>query len=387
MRPSIIKQADARFIDPGLLKRSPRNYNPGLCEFNGRVWMAYRSHRMDRDGLCGVAICEMVDGPLQSQWLNLGGATGHEHHEDPRLFIFAGQLHVAYSETFCPKGRPYVAVQKYARLEYSKGTWRVAEVFRPRYGNNHADLMEKNWQFFEQDGKLHAIYSAEPEHVVIQLNGDEVVKEFRTPAIRWSFGEIRGGSPPIRINLEGQAWLTFFHSSTPTQEGTWRRYWMGAYLFDEEFRVTAITRRPIAGGSEEDDHGRDPRTRSSWKPHVVFPGGAIHGEGLEHVVAVGVNDWRIALVKVPFRLFDYCAPGTNMTCRRFFWTANGQRPLKLMQLDRTPYWVEWMRKPSQIGGADGVTMIEDPWLAEEMSHMTGIYEVAADDPRVLAFFK
>jgi predicted GH43/DUF377 family glycosyl hydrolase len=390
MRPSITKQTDARFIEHGLLKPSPRNYNPGLCSFNGRVWMAYRSHRMDQEGRCGVVICELVNGePKQSQWINLGGATGREHHEDPRLFVFTGKLHVAYSETSFPPGRPYIAVQKYARLENSSKGWKVAEVYRPRYGNNHADLMEKNWQFFEQGGRLHAIYCAEPAHIVIQLDGDKVVREFKTPALRWPFGEIRGGTPPIRAEfIMGGAWITFFHSSTPAQEGNWRRYWMGAYLMDENFGVTEITARPIAGGSENDDHGNDPRTRSSWKPYVVFPGGAVQyrdaNGGYGHEVAVGINDWRIALVKVPFRGEDYCTPGANMSCRRYFWTPNGQRPLTLMQQDRTPFWVEWSRRPSPIGAAEGVTIIEDPWLAEEILHMPKVREITAEDYKRLA---
>ncbi len=381
MRPSITKQANAEFIDPRWLKQSPRNYNPGLCEFNGRLWMAYRSHRMDQDGRCGIAICDLIDGkPQSNQWLALGGATGKEHHEDPRLFMFAGKLHVAYSETSFPRHRNYISVMKYARLEHTRNGWKVAEVFRPRYGNNHADLMEKNWQFFEKDNRLHAIYCAEPMHVVIQLNGAEVVNEFKTAAVRWPFGEIRGGSPPIRLPLmigESSAlWITFFHSSTPAQEGNWRRYWMGAYIFDDEFNVGAITRRPIAGGSEQDDHGHDPRTDSSWKPYVVFPGGAVDlGGELGHLVAVGVNDWQIAMVKVPFRLHDYCAPGANMECDRRFKTVNGQRPVKMMKQDRTPIWIEWDRKPSQIGGAHGETTISDPWLAEEFAHMPGISEV------------
>ena len=399
MRPTITKQLFARFVDPRQLKPSPRNYNPSICELNGRTWMAYRSHRMERDGRCGIALCELVVGPdleltvKSSHWLPLGGATGHEHHEDPRLFLFRGKLHVAYSETTFPRGRPYIAVQKYARLEHSSSGWKVAEVFRPRYGDNHAERMEKNWQFFDVGGRLHAIYAAaallapdstgmnandrapapRPEHIVIELDGDRVVREHRTPGVTWPWGEIRGGTPPLRV---GDRWLTFFHSSTPAAEGAWRRYWMGAYYLNDDFTVTSITKRPIAGGSEDDDHGHDPRTESSWKPYVVFPGGAI-ATPLGYLVAMGINDWRIAIGYVSLDPAKFAMPGAPLP-PRFFHTKNGARPVRMMQLDRTPVWLDWERKPSQIGGAPGFAKIEDPWMAEEISLLPGVTEVSSE---------
>ena len=62
MRPSIVDQLKAEWIDPTRLKDSPRNYNASNCLFKGKVWMAYRSHRMDQDGRCGIALCEL-DAP------------------------------------------------------------------------------------------------------------------------------------------------------------------------------------------------------------------------------------------------------------------------------------------------------------------------------------
>jgi len=378
MRPSITKQADAHIINPLQLKKSPRNYNPSICEFNGRTWMAYRSHRVDLDGRCHIAICEMInDVPKSNQWLALGGSTGGEHHEDPRLFVFAGALHVAYSETTFPSGQPYISRMKYARLTLQK-SWKVAEVFRPKYGNNlkpaSPGTMEKNWPFFESHGKLWAIYSASP-HVLIQLVGDEVVDVKKTVGVSWPWGPIRGGTPPIKMP-DGK-WITFFHSSTGESTGTWRRYWMGAYLFNDNFEVVAVSSQPIAGGSEADDHGHDPRERVSWKPFVVFPGGAVY-DGKRFKIAVGVNDWKIAIVNYAFSEADLCAVDAARPSR-FFKTQTGQRPIKFNFIDDDPKWFEWNRVAMATGGAPGFAEVSDAYIAEELAMMDGVEEISKDD--------
>jgi predicted GH43/DUF377 family glycosyl hydrolase len=381
MRPSITKQLKAEWIDPTRLKDSPRNYNASNCVFSvkgyQKVWMAYRSHRMDQEGRCGIAICEL-DGvtPKPSQWLDLGN--GKEHHEDPRLFVFKGKLHVSYSETTFRYPLPYIAVQKYARLEWVGSKWKVAEIFHPYYGDNHAQKMEKNWMFFEADGVLRAIYASAPQHIVITLDGDKVVGEDRTPGVTWPWGEIRGGSPPVEF---GDSLITFFHSSTPTIEGTWRRYWMGAYVMDRHapFTVRLITPRPLAGGSEQDDHGRDPRPSDSWKPLVVFPGGAVAVAGVlaSWDVAMGINDWRIAVARVDN---PELAALNSAYEPRYFRTGNASRPVRLMHHDRAPFWLEWDSVGGfTVGTPVGYAKVDDPWIAEELYASDGVDEVSEAD--------
>lgn len=377
MRPSITVQLDAQLIPNDRLKQSPRNYNPSICAFNGRVWMAYRSHRMDRvgEGRCGVAICETAplikEQVANSQWLDLGGATGKEHHEDPRLFLFQGKMHIAFIETTFPLNRNYIAVQKYARLEHTNKGWKVAEVFRPHYGDNYADKQEKNWQFMEKGGQLYAIYSSEP-FVILRLAGDQVVEVIKRGAIQWPWGEVRGGSPPLRW---GNLWLSFFHSSTPAIEGAWRRYWMGAITFDDNFNLVQITHRPLASGSEADDHGHDPRVGSNWKPYVVFPGGAVPTEaGWD--VSLGINDWRCALARIPTKMLaDSMQSPTAPYPPRYFRTRNGSRPTRMMRMDRALFWVNWDTRPTQNGSQPGFLMIDDPYLAEELCEVDGVSEI------------
>ena len=239
--------------------------------------------------------------------------------------------------------------------------------------------------FFEKDGRLHAIYEAHPNHVVIELDGDQVVKEHVTKGIAWPWGEIRGGTPPLRLGrTEAECYgpakfITFFHSSTPLSEeeggrGNWRRYWMGAYVFDADFNVTHISTAPIAGGSEQDSHGIDPRTNTSWKPFVVFPGGAIQTyAGWD--VCMGINDWRIAITQLP----EPEMMGVNeVRPAQYLMTTNASKPILLMKFDRSPYWHDWDHIiPRCIGAPLGYSKIDDAWVAQELLAMPGVREVGA----------
>jgi predicted GH43/DUF377 family glycosyl hydrolase len=127
-------------------------------------------------------------------------------------------------------------------------------------------------------------------HEVVRWDGTEVAEVYETQAPGWEFGQMRGGSAPIKL---GDEYLCFFHSSTPWTDKK-RRYHMGAYTFRAKppFNITRMTSRPILSGSKEDP----------WQeglPLVVFPCGALM-EGNKFVVSMGVNDYCSAWIKIPF---------------------------------------------------------------------------------------
>jgi predicted GH43/DUF377 family glycosyl hydrolase len=166
--PSVFKQVSA--VPVRGLVESPRNYNASIIEFDGRRYMAYRSHRMP-DGRCGIVIAEFNNVlwiASANHWLDLPDPTGGKgHHEDPRLFIFNGRLHVAYTHSQFHGAMPYTCTMHYASLRFRKaGKGRkpgieVDEYFWPRYGKNDGNRQEKNWQFFEvRPGVLGIIYDA-----------------------------------------------------------------------------------------------------------------------------------------------------------------------------------------------------------------------------------
>jgi predicted GH43/DUF377 family glycosyl hydrolase len=305
------------------------------------------------------------------------------HHEDPRLFVFKGRLHVAFTASqFHPAPRPYTCVMKYARLKQKRdGSWKVDVVFWPRYGRNDGEHQEKNWQFFEAlPGRLHLIYRGEP-HTVLELgsDGESVVKVHTAPpGTKWPWGAIRGGTPPIR--LPDGRWMAFFHSSTPYPVPPhWRRYYAGAYVFEAQapFRILEISQRPLLVGSEEDGHGFDPRNIDSWKPFVVFPSGIVRA-GKGWFVSYGINDHTTAIAfHKDLALGDptFADFGT-----RYFLAENGTAPIRIwIEEDKPPQFMKWDRTGVITAGqCKGVLATTDPRLCLQLHETDGVEEISAE---------
>jgi predicted GH43/DUF377 family glycosyl hydrolase len=447
MLPSIFKQGvEVTPVPAESLMRSPRNYNASICRFKGRLWMAYRSHRMDKDGRCGIAVCEL--GPdyraKGNHWLAFPETRGDEHQEDPRLFVFNGALHVAYVESYFhhqraeeagsvrsidgghvtvgsvryPMARKdvvagdlvmipgvrvgdyvargqviaranYTCRIRYARLHWRRNCWAVEQVFLPRWGRNDGRGMEKNWSFFEHDRRLHCIYAGEP-HTVLELDGEDVVRVHTAPAgTAWPWGTVRGGTPPIRL-ADGR-YLTVFHSSTPwATPPHYRRYFAGAYVFEPgpPFRIVAMSQLPILSGSPQDGHAYDPRNVDAWKPFVVFPSGIADAGDGHWLVSYGVNDHFTAIAKhVDFKLGD---PGFKAIESRYFWTENGGRPLRITRDIEKEIRVDTIRWTPARGGEGGtfpgVLEVRDPQLALTLQEMAdeGVEEISAAKYQELA---
>lgn len=406
-------------VDPASLFDSPRNYNASICELNGVTWMAYRSHRMDEGGRCGIALCQLpLSGALSSQlkakssqWIDLPRPTGGEHHEDPRLFVFRGELHLAYVESrFYPKPQPYTCCLKYARLARTTLgrskvlAWHAAEIYQPDFGRNDGTSYEKNWSFFDRNGVLHAIYKGEP-HIVLELDGDEVVFAHQSEGgVVWPWGEIRGGTPPVK--LPSGEWLTIFHSSLPgPQAPHWRRYFAAAYTFEDKppFRITSISHRPLLAGSAADGHAHDPRNTDSWKPYVVFPGGLVVvppvqspearvkspagsssqlsalNSQLSYRVSYGINDYAIGVAHhTDLALGD---PAFATWEPRCFLSENGTLPVRVWPVSEGPKggWLQWERPRGRTGlhGSPGILRVTDPSCVEAVAAQLGVTEITA----------
>ena len=79
-----------------------------------------------------------------------------------------------------------------------------------------------------------------------------------------------------------------------------RRYFVGALLMDPDppFAVVAITPKPLLYGSEIDGLSGTERGQCvSYKPRVVFPGGAVEHDG-RFLLSVGLNDSACAILKI-----------------------------------------------------------------------------------------
>lgn len=390
MKPSLYKQVEAAAVAAPLLRHSPRHWNPGLLRHEGRLWLAYRFHRREAKGRCGVAICPLDDRfqpAEESQFLRFIGPTGQEHHEDCRLFMFRGEPHISYTEMrgYRP-GVDYTCVVKYARLALSeKGRWSVVEEFHPQYGMNSGHAKEKNWVFFQQNddklnSNLYMVYSTQPEHVVVRVDGHRCRDEYKTDGPIWHWGLIRGGTPPLWL---GDRWLSIFHSSVPSEHAPhFVRYYAGAYTFSPEppFSILQISESPIMAGSEEDGHQVDPRYVEGWKPYVVFPCGLVH-EGDKFLVSLGINDWQCAVARLTLDQLRLGALDGSTFKPRFFKTGNGSLAVKYTDQSRRIQFMQWrIFRPGRAGmvGA-GYMKTENPRDAAEASEHEGAVEISENE--------
>lgn len=235
-------------------------YNPTVIEgFDG---MVYRYHpvrgwktrlALERDG-------HAVDIGFPAQFQDMS-------FEDARLFWYRDKVHISFviaREEF----RIWNAVNGYGELVIDETGARVGKVLLPKYGQNTWGGMEKNWVFFERDGKLFCVYANDPEQVVLEVSGEDIKAIHRSESPEWAWGKIRGG---CLVRWDDDYYLRFFHSHTTSGPRESWIYFIGASLMEAHppFKTVAISRSPIISGDEtlnlECRH---------WKPNVVFPGGA-----------------------------------------------------------------------------------------------------------------
>jgi predicted GH43/DUF377 family glycosyl hydrolase len=203
--------------------------------------------------------------------------------EDPRLFHHQNRLWMSYTVSTFPAHHPKCVIQ-YCELVTTGADCKIGAKYQVKYGHNDFTGMEKNHVFFEQDGRLYCIYQNHPERIVLEVRGNDVATEHRSPALTWPYGELRGGTEPLPF---GDNLVQFCHSRTYNgKREEWWRYYTLALVMEKvpPFKILQISRQPVIAGHE-------------WKPHdcfhakhnVAIPYGAI-ADGQNFVVSIGLND-------------------------------------------------------------------------------------------------
>lgn len=278
-------------------------FNSGLIQRNDGLWLITRRCVWDSqikiglNDLMAFIIDPVTLMPQRGIKLNLIKSFTGEHFEDPRAVVHNGRTFVSCCNFVILRGKGWTGAHQ-AVFEVND-QWQMVNRWDPVYGNNGSMLgknsgHEKNWLFFFRDGRPHMVYGATP-HTLVELDDkfQKPVEHVTTnPNIEWiwTFGEIRGGTPPVLIDDE---YWTFFHSSMPWREDGKRWYVMGAYAFQSTppFQITRITTRPLLCGSKNDRW-------AEGKPLVVFPCGALMREG-KWLVTGGLNDLDTFFIEIP----------------------------------------------------------------------------------------
>ncbi len=161
----------------------------------------------------------------------------------------------------------------------------------------HAGKIEKNWLPFVHKGQLHCIYWHDPLTILRFEGGAWRLVYVREEEIRWQYGTIFGGAPPVWRN---GLWYVFFHSARHEANKV-KVYYAGCYALDASWNLVGITEEPILAGS----------ARSYTKPwsandpgvSAVFPCGAV-ARGGDWLISYGYLDSELRIAAVPQAAVD-----------------------------------------------------------------------------------
>lgn len=294
--PSITQQTDwpcGFFFFPQTQQPSS-NFNPSIVRHNGDTLLFVRRFKYNHHPPAGQSDLVVYklgknNHPILPAVPAIPYSRPMEQWEDPRAVVHNGEIFVSMVQWVHYQKFPFHQVM----VRYDPAALSVVAhpVYRGNGGNIFANKRsEKNWIWFVHDDAWHLIYSASP-HIVARFNDKwELAQEHGSAwKPKWDYGEIRGGTPPVRA---GHEYVTFFHSSGPGPFKK-RRYYMGAYAFEAKppFKPTRITKEPLLVGSEYDQ-------RIYGSPCCVFPGGSILKKG-EWFVVFGVNDEQAGHISIP----------------------------------------------------------------------------------------
>lgn len=299
--PSILKQTKfPAGIFPLPLTHGECHFNAGLVKHLDKYHLITRRWLKDSAGNWHSSLVRWTLDedmfPLTPEQIRFPNPKPGDQHEDPRVILHRGQFWLAHC--VWRHSRLYRAHQSFSCFDTN---WNHIRTINAPYGGNGYHVgqgsgHEKNWIWFNHNDRWHFVYSFQP-HVVVALNDGLNMTEYRSTIaapVPWLYGEIRGGTPPVRV---GDEYWSFYHSSL-AWNGRKKRYYMGAYAFSATapFAITRMTREPIIAGSDQD-------SRIHGGPLVVFPCGAVLDDG-QWTISMGLNDECAAWIQIPHKALE-----------------------------------------------------------------------------------
>jgi predicted GH43/DUF377 family glycosyl hydrolase len=277
----------------------PHAYNPSVVRWQGRLLLSFNqidpvSYNM-QIGL--VWLDDHFNTVSPPQLLDTHGL----HSEDARLVTAGDKLYITFSDNRNPilSAEGFRVYLGELRLHGDQVFIHEIECLAKFEGESKL-RREKNWVAFDYQKELLLAYTINPHLIFSPLRGKGECKTIAKTfcLCDWPWGEIRGGTPALRI---GDEYLSFFHSSKKmtTINSNGKKvlhYFMGAYTFNAEppFELTRISPEPIIGKNFY--HGKT--YRYYWNPlRVVFPCGLL-AEGEHLWVSYGRQDHEMWVAKI-----------------------------------------------------------------------------------------
>lgn len=259
----------------------PRAYNAGLINWQGRLLLAYR-HDLARSFTARVGLAEISRDlrharPLHDIPIHLGFVS----YEDPRFFVYRGQLHIAVVASLPTRPISYLGRMITVRLD---------DALQPVVARSHDSPLgvpiDKNWIFFERNEKLYATYSLDAgRHRVLDFTSEG-------PRIRYTTNYRAVGCPPGGVMRGGTNVLLHSDGLLYGMAHIWTpdwTYYLTAYALEAQppFRLVRLSRQPLYRGRP--DRYSDGRSRA-----VIFPCGLVRQE-TGWLISAGENDRCVRL--------------------------------------------------------------------------------------------
>jgi predicted GH43/DUF377 family glycosyl hydrolase len=288
------------------LEQFPRAHNPSIFKFEQGYLLIFR-YIPDLGGehwisYIGVALLnEQFDLISEPKLLTtrIPNSKTPSQAEDARIFSYRGRLFLIYNDNVDVTFPNYWSDRRdmfMAELLYKNGNFTLAPPLKLIYDAKYqSQLWQKNWVPFEHNKSLFFIYSTNPHEIILAnlINGSCYHCYDTWTPLKWSWGSLRGSTPPQLMDGEH---LAFFHSSQFTaSESSWGmemwHYFMGAYTFSAKppFEMNKITPAPLM---HENFY-----TPSTYNKRVVFPGGFVIS-GSNIYVAYGKDDCEVWIATI-----------------------------------------------------------------------------------------
>ena len=205
------------------------------------------------------------------------------HYEDPRMFVFRGELYVSYSrwgnEEIDDFNDPRSIIQiAFTHVKRLATTFELGKTYVPPYGKNmEPGKIEKNWGFFEYQKELHCLYGVNPLTIFkydMALNTCRIVRTEKQSSTIC----IRGGTPPIYVN---GSFVCFIHCSD------YLVYMVKLGASDKVFKIKEISDFPILSSISKLRKGKEQMNQNG----ILFPCGSVFDPNKKHyIVSMGYKD-------------------------------------------------------------------------------------------------
>ena len=273
---------------------SDKIFNPSIIQYNNKLFMTFR---VDISIISRKTYFCEIDSNFNiiSSYDILDNDNKIKIYEDSRLFIYKNNLYVNFIQ--------YHNYHNNFRVNFANiipgSKIKNKNIYTPDIDNNNKKIsLQKNWLFFEKNNEIHIIYSLDPMIIVYKSKSNDFIKWkkiIKKIGISWEYGEIRSSTTPIFIKKYNR-YISFFHSHLKTKN-YYRIYFIGVFLFDDEYNITNYTKQPLIISTEDD-------IKKSFIAKCILPYGCIQLNN-NLILTVGINDSESGIIELPIdKLFN-----------------------------------------------------------------------------------